>query len=114
MDAKERRNAIIEVLCERRYESMENLANEFNVSRRTILRDIDILSSSHSIYTQSGKHGGGVYVVDGYYLYKSYLADEELRVLEALRSRATSYELKVLEGIIRKLSKPILKKGGQT
>lgn len=113
MDAKERRNAIIEALCERRYESMENLATEFNVSRRTILRDIDILSSSHSIYTQSGKYGGGVYVVDGYYLYKSYLADEELRVLEALRPRATSNELKILDGIIRKLSRPIQKKGGQ-
>ena len=35
----ERRMAIMAIMCERRYETMANLASEFSVDRRTIRRD---------------------------------------------------------------------------
>ena len=40
--AVERRQAILEILCERRHEKIDNLAFEFEVERRTIRRDIEL------------------------------------------------------------------------
>ena len=45
----ERRQMILEVLCRRRYEKIDNLATEFEVSRRTITYDIQVLSCSYPI-----------------------------------------------------------------
>ena len=44
MTAAERRQEILEILCQRRFEKRENLANEFGVNKRTIERDILTLS----------------------------------------------------------------------
>ena len=57
MNALERRQMILELLCERRHEKMINLAFEFGVSRRTICRDIEVLSLSYPIYTESCRGG---------------------------------------------------------
>ncbi len=63
----ERRQMILEVLCERRFERIDNLAFEFKVNRRTIRRDIEILSITFPFYTTKGT-GGGICVVDGFKL----------------------------------------------
>ena len=55
----ERRQELLEVLCRRRHDTYDNLAFEFNVSRRTIRRDIAILMCSYPIETSRG-YGGGV------------------------------------------------------
>ena len=39
MNASERRQRLLEVLCQRRQDTVENLASEFGVSARTIRRD---------------------------------------------------------------------------
>ena len=62
----ERRSEIMKLLCRRRSETIRNLAFEFEVSERTIRRDIEILSLNEPIYTQVGRYGGGVYVEEGY------------------------------------------------
>ena len=49
--ALERRQEILEVLCERRHESVENLATEFGVNERTIRRDLEYMTLSYPIYT---------------------------------------------------------------
>lgn len=59
--ANERRRAILEKLCARRYDTRENLATEFNVSERTIERDIVTLTLEYPLYTVQG-NGGGIYV----------------------------------------------------
>ena len=41
LKANERRQKILEILCVRRQETMENLAQEFNVTTRTIRNDIE-------------------------------------------------------------------------
>ena len=46
----ERRMEILEVLCRRRSDTVENLANEFGVSKRTIKYDIASLGSDAGIY----------------------------------------------------------------
>lgn len=61
MTAAERRQAILHVLSLRGFDTMANLAMEFHVSERTIRRDIDTLSLSEPLYTQTGRYGGGVY-----------------------------------------------------
>ena len=68
LKANERRQKILEILCVRRQETMENLAQEFNVTTRTIRNDIEELTLAHPIETVRGRYGGGVRVADGYYL----------------------------------------------
>ena len=50
----ERRENILEILSYRRFETMDNLACEFNVTRRTIQNDIVALSSFVPLYTVRG------------------------------------------------------------
>lgn len=114
MGTTERRNAILKALCRRRYETIGNLATEFEVSERTIRRDIEVLSYTEPIYTQSGRHTGGVYVVDGYHMDRMYMSEDEIAVLQKLKAAATVRnpgfllpgEEKMLESIIRSYAKP--------
>lgn len=116
MGATERRYEIMKILCRRRHETIRNLASEFGVSMRTIQRDIETLSITEPIYTQSGKYGGGVYVVDSYSVDRMYMTEEELDVLQKLyiavnehSSLLTDNEKKLLESIISQYSKPKIK-----
>lgn len=61
LKANERRQKILEILCVRRQETMENLAQEFNVTTRTIRNDIEELTLAHPIETVRGRYGGGVH-----------------------------------------------------
>ena len=113
MGTAERRYEIMKILCRRRYENMRNLASELGVSMRTIQRDIEVLSLTEPIYTQAGKHGGGVYVVSGYNMNRMYMTNSELDVLRKLYIAAdenatllTSDEKKLLKLVISQYSKP--------
>ena len=103
--ALERRQEILEVLCERRRESVENLATEFGVNERTIRRDIEYMPLSYPIYTVPGK-GGGVYVSDGYRLGKKYLTDKQAELLEELSKGLTGNELAVMQSILKTFKEP--------
>lgn len=116
MGAAERRYEIMKILCRRRYETIRNLASEFGVSTRTVQRDIETLSRTEPIYTQCGKYGGGVYVVEGYYIDRIYMTDSELDVLKKLYISAdkneallTNDEKNLLRLIISQYSKPTIK-----
>lgn len=119
MGATERRYEIMKILCRRRYTTMGNLASEFGVSQRTIQRDIECLSRTEPIYTQFGKYGGGVYIVEGYSMDRMYMTDLELGVLQKLYIAAvenpsllTEDEQKVLKLLILQYSKPKVKTKG--
>lgn len=114
MGTTERRNEIIKILCRRRYETIGNLANEFNVSYRTLRRDIEALSSYIPIYTQNGRYGGGVYMVEGYSMDNIYMNEDELILLNKIFSILSTsetflceHELDKLQKIIKKYSKPV-------
>ena len=114
MGTTERRNAILKALCRRRYDTIGNLATEFEVSERTIRRDIEILSYTEPIYTQSGRHAGGVYVVEGYHMDRMYMLEEEIAILQKIKDAANRHnsglllpgEEKILERIISTYTKP--------
>jgi predicted DNA-binding transcriptional regulator YafY len=90
------------------------LAVEFGVSERTIRRDIEILSYTEPIYTQTGRHGGGVYVVEGYNMDRMYMSEEEIAVLRKIKNEADHQnnelllpgEEKTLERMIHTYTKP--------
>lgn len=100
----ERRMSILEYLCEKRFETIENLAFEFEVSRSTIKRDIEILSISYPLYTKSGI-GGGVSVLDDFRLGKKYLSDEQSELLERLLKELNGTDVKVMQSIITQFKK---------
>ncbi|MEE1074300.1 MAG: DeoR family transcriptional regulator [Acutalibacteraceae bacterium] len=114
MGSAERRNEILKVLCRRRHETIVNLAFEFGVSERTIRRDIETLSLTEPIYTQAGRYGGGVYVVDGYSFNQMYASEKELDVLHKLCEMAenrklcalSADELSIFKNMIAAYSKP--------
>lgn len=85
METAERRMAILRVLCKRRKDTVENLACEFGVSRRTVRRDIVSLSLTEPIYTKSGRYDGGVYVVDGYDMSRTYMSEQETAVMNKIK-----------------------------
>ncbi len=85
MSANERRRAILEALCERRFDTEVNLAFEFGVSKRTIASDILSLSCQYPIYTVTGgKGGGGVYVDEWYKLDCKFFTDKQLELVERI------------------------------
>lgn len=107
----ERRQMILELLCERRYEKMINLAFEFGVSRRTICRDIEALSLSYPIYTERSRGIGGVYIEENYYLGKQYLRPEEEELIKRLILEKTDEDKERLIRIYRRFRRPKLTRG---
>ena len=77
----------------------------FHVSRSTIIRDIQLLAEKHPIYTSAGVHGG-VNVVDGYYLSKSYLPEKHIATFERMKQRLHGEELEAVEYILKKYKTP--------
>ena len=101
MTAAERRQAILEVLCVRRHDTRENLAFEFGVSKRTIEYDVLELSLTYPIYTTQG-NGGGIHVVDGFYLDKPHLNEKEVALLSKILPTLTGEDKKTMSEILKK------------
>ena len=89
MTPSERREAILNVLCKRRQDTIANLAHEFDVSVRTIKYDIEELTLAHPIETIRGRYGGGVKVADGYYIGRKYLKPNQQELLKRLSEQLT-------------------------
>jgi predicted DNA-binding transcriptional regulator YafY len=80
------------------------LAEHFEVSKRTILRDIDTLTiAGIPIYTMQGK-GGGIAILDNFILNKAAISEEEQnQILFALQSLSPTQHMD-MDGILSKLS----------
>ena len=106
MKASERRQEIFEILCDQRHATMDDLANQFNVSRRTIITDIRELSLIYPIYTVCGKYDGGLYLSDNFKLgKKDYLTPEQEEVLNQLKCLSTFEQREVLQSILKKFGR---------
>ena len=108
MGTAERRMEILRTLCRRRHETISNLAYEFGVSDRTIMRDIEVLSLKEPIYTQCGRYGGGVYISDNYSMSRMYMTDKELSVLNKLADYLKTSEGYLLDGEEKQLLDTII------
>ncbi|MDR1440129.1 MAG: HTH domain-containing protein, partial [Clostridiales bacterium] len=78
---------IVYLLLNKKSVTANELAEHFEVSGRTILRDIDTLSAAGiPVYTSQGK-GGGISILDNFVLNKATISDEEQnQILLALQS----------------------------
>ena len=77
---------IIYILLNKKTTTARELAEEFNVSTRTIYRDVDVLSlAGIPLYTEKGK-GGGISLLPDFVLNKSLLSEgEQTEILSALQ-----------------------------
>ena len=100
MTAKERRKAILEVLCTRRHETRENLAQEFGVSKRTIEYDVLELSLSYPVFTTQG-NGGGIHVVDGFRLDRPRMNDKQTALLQKVLLTLSGEDKETMQQIIK-------------
>lgn len=116
MEVTERRNEIMKKLCRRRSDTIANLATELGVSERTVRRDIERLSASYPIYTQSGR-AGGIFVVGTYSMDRMYMMPEEIDLLRKLEGAAardgllSPTETSLLHNLILQYTKPTGKEG---
>lgn len=78
---------MVYLLLNKKSVTARELAERFEVSARTIYRDLDILSSAGiPVYTSQGK-GGGISLMDNFILNKSVFSEEEKNeILYALQS----------------------------
>lgn len=101
---------IVYILLDKKKVSAGELAERFEVSVRTIYRDIDVLCNAGiPIYMSKGK-GGGIRLLDNYVLNKSILSDsEQNEILTALQG-LNAIKYPDVENVISKLGL-LFKKG---
>ena len=94
---------IVYILMDRKSVTAQELATHFEVSKRTILRDVETLSvAGIPIYTSRGK-GGGISILDNFVLNKATInADEQVQILTSLQSLAITEQIDT-NSIIAKL-----------
>ncbi len=85
---------IVYYLLEKGQATAPELAEKFEVSVRTIYRDIDALSGAGiPVYTEAGR-GGGIYLMKDFVLDKAVLsAEEKQEILTALQSLHTTQNI---------------------
>lgn len=95
---------IVHLLLDKKILTAQELADHFEVSKRTILRDVDVLSMAGiPIYTQQGK-GGGISILENYVLDKTTLSKQEQdHILLALQSLEVTRNIEV-ENTVEKLA----------
>ena len=102
----ERRQQMLEYLCEVRSTTRSKLMQEFSVSKNTVDRDLQILMCSYPIEMSRGT-GGGVRIAEGYSLGLKYMSPVQIDLLKRLSEMVAGEELVILQGIIKKYSNPI-------
>jgi predicted DNA-binding transcriptional regulator YafY len=87
---------MVYLLLYKKRTTAKELAEHFEVSVRTILRDIETLSSAGiPIYTLQGK-GGGISILDNFVLNKTAISEEEQnQILFALQSMSSANNIDV-------------------
>ena len=95
---------IVYILLDKKTITARELSVHFEVSKRTIYRDIEILSGAGiPVYTNKGK-GGGIGLLDNYVLNKSMLSNkEQIDILSSLQG-LNALNVPDIEPILKKLS----------
>lgn len=101
MQVNNRLFEILYILLQKKKITVKELAEKFEVSTRTIYRDVETLSSANiPIYMSKGKDGG-IGILEEYVLNKSILSEEEqnqiLVALQSLEKMSGHTEKDVLE-----------------
>ena len=99
MNCEQRREKIVEFLIVHKVTTGDTLAREFNVSIRTITRDLTILSLTKPIITKRGNQGG-ISIAPGYKSHGRYLTLEQEQCLKKLSEEVSPDIRKILAEII--------------
>ena len=99
LSANQRRSEIMRILESRRQENMSNLASHFNVTRRTICTDIEILTTLYPLETVQGRYGC-VKLKDGYAMYQSFLSEEQQEILLEIFPMLSQKQSKVIADLL--------------
>ena len=100
MGAAERRQLILDLLCQRRKETIPNLAAELGVSERTIRRDVEMLTLRYPIETVCGRYGGGVRMADWYQQGRQRLTPRQTALLRRLAAGLQGEDLEDMKQIL--------------
>ena len=100
MGPNERRRHLIKVLFRRERDTMDNLAAEFGVSRRTILRDLEVLSLEYPIVTKMGRYGGGVSIAFESIRKAKRLSSDQTELLFRLLPTLAGKDRQILQTIL--------------
>ncbi len=94
---------IVYILLDKKIITAKELAERFEVSVRTIYRDIDVLSEAGiPIYMSKGK-GGGISLLDNFVLNKSILSDTEQNEILAALQGLNAIHYPEVDNVIAKL-----------
>ena len=107
-----RQQELVRHLCRVRHDTLENLAAYFGVNERTIRRDLEELSECFPYELRRGRHGGGVYVYEGYYIDTPRFKKEETEFLSSLLSAIDEGKPITLHPEERRLFENIIKNYG--
>ena len=105
LSQSERRSAIIAVLCQRRFESLTNLASEFDVTTRTIKRDVLDLSRTYPITTIRG-HNGGIKMEAWFNPDRKVLSNQQENLLIRLKESLSGEDLIIMNTILVQFGTP--------
>lgn len=84
---------------------MQNLADEFGVSRQTIQRDIALLEKDYPLVITRG-NGGGVSFPEGYYLAQRHLNPKQVQAIKNVMNHAESSDREILQSILIEFAWP--------
>lgn len=108
LTANERRLQITEYISSKRSFTLQNLVDEFHISKSTAQRDVAILMSEPyyiPLDPVPGK-GGGYHVADGWYASKRYLKPDEENLLHRLEEGLSADDLEIMRRILRTYGMP--------
>ena len=80
----DRQQQIINLLCQRRSDTVQNLAVELGVCERTIRRDIEELTLRYPLETVRGRYGGGIRMAAWYFQDRPKLSPKQTALLKRL------------------------------
>ena len=106
MQPNERRRRIIEILNLRRQDTMQNLANEFGVSRLTIYRDLLVLEESYRLRDIHGR-AGGVALPKGYYLNTQHLTPIQAEAIRRNLDVVSPQDRAIFQSILNDFAWPV-------
>ena len=99
MGPSERRRAILEHLCQKRFDTTKNLAELFGVCERTC---------SYPIETSFGPYGG-IRVANWFHLNRHMLSFEQAELLRRIRPALNADDTRILDAILAEFAPKTVK-----
>lgn len=95
---------IMQDLSKKRFCTMSYYAEEFQVSRKTIQRDVDGMSEAFPIRTERGRNKGGIYLDEDFHILKDYMSDKDIAVLNKMKNSSKELSNEEIDHIDRIIS----------